>query len=55
MLIDIFSERGYHAVIDKHIRKIPERVDLETGEIHSQTRVIYRIQINFKGSDIRRG
>lgn len=55
MLIDIFSERGYHAVIDKHIREIPERVDLETGEIHNRTKVIYRIQINFKGSDIRRG
>jgi len=55
MLIDIFSERGYHAVVDKHIRQIPERVDLQTGEIHCQTRVIYRIQINFKGSDIRRG
>ncbi len=33
MLIDLFSERGYHAVVDKHIQEVPERVDLATGEI----------------------
>lgn len=55
MLIDIFSERGFHAVVDKHIREVPDRVDLETGLIHSRTKVIYRIQIHFKGSKIRRG
>jgi adenylate kinase len=55
MLIDIFSERGFHAVVDKHIREVPDRVDLETGVIHSRTKFIYRIQIHFKGSKIRRG
>ncbi len=55
MLIDIFSERGFHAVVDKNIQEIPERVDLETGQIHKRTKAIYRIQINFKGSEIRRG
>ncbi len=55
MLIDLFSERGFHAVVDKHIREVPDRVDLETGLIHSRTKVIYRIQIHFKGSKIRRG
>lgn len=55
MLIDIFSERGFHAVVDKHIREVPDRVDLETGLIHSRTKIIYRIQIHFKGSKIRRG
>lgn len=55
MLIDIFSERGYHAVVDKHIREVPERVDLETGQIHARTKFIYRIQIHFRGSEIRRG
>lgn len=55
MLIDIFSERGFHAVVDKHIREVPESVDLQTGEIHKCTKFIYRIQINFKGSEIRRG
>lgn len=55
ILIDIFSERGFHAVVDKHIREVPQRVDLNTGEIHSRVKTIYRIQIHFKASEIRRG
>ena len=55
MLIDIYSERGFHAVVDKHIHEVPDRVDLETGLIHSRSKFIYRIQIHFKGSKIRRG
>lgn len=55
MLIDIFSERGFHAVVDKHIHEVPERIDLATGQIHSRTKFIYRIQIHFKASKIRRG
>ena len=55
MLIDIFSERGFHATVDKRMQQVPERVDLETGEIHSRVKSVYRIQIFFKGSEIRRG
>jgi adenylate kinase len=55
MLIDIFSERGFHAVVDKHIQEIPERFDPKTGDIHVRSKAIYRIHINFKGSEIRRG
>lgn len=55
MLIDLFSERGYHAVMDKHIQEIPERIDLKTGEIKNRTKVVYRIQIYFEASKIRRG
>ena len=55
MLIDIFSERGYHATVDKRIQTIPERVDLETGEIVSRIKNVYRINIQFRGSEIRRG
>jgi adenylate kinase len=55
MLIDIFSERGFHAVVDKTIQEIPEGVDLETGEIRRRTKAVFRIQIHFKGSEIRRG
>jgi adenylate kinase len=54
MLIDIFSERGYHAVIDKHLQENAERVDLKTGQIFTKTKLVYRIQINFKGSELRR-
>jgi adenylate kinase len=55
MLIDLFSERGYHAVVDKQIQEVPERVDLATGEIKNRTKAIYRIQIYFEASRIRRG
>ena len=55
MLIDIFSERGYHAVVDKTIQQVPERVDLKTGAIKFRTNAVYRIQITFEASKIRRG
>ncbi len=55
MLIDIFSERGYHAVVDKRIHTIPERVDLKTGEIKLNRKSVFRVQITFQGSEIRRG
>ncbi|MEZ6087185.1 MAG: nucleoside monophosphate kinase [Pirellulaceae bacterium] len=55
MLIDIFSERGYHAVVDKHIQAIPERIDLQTGQIHNRMTTVIRTKITFKGSEIRRG
>src|SRR5215831_10838675 len=55
MLIDVFSERGYHAVVDIHRIDIPERFDLKTGLIESRIKKVYRIQIRFQGSEIRRG
>ena len=55
MLIDVFSERGYHAVIDKTIQQIPESIDLKTGAIRFRTKPVYRIQIHFEASKIRRG
>lgn len=55
MLIDIFSERGYHAVVDKQINEVPESMDLTTGKIVTREKAVFRIQIRFKGSEIRRG
>lgn len=55
MLIDVFSERGYHAVVDIHKIEIPEMVDLATGAIKCRTKKVFRIQIRFQGSEIRRG
>jgi adenylate kinase len=55
MLIDIFSERGYHAVVDVHRIEIPESVDLTTGKITCRVKKVYRTIIRFKGSEIRRG
>ena len=55
MLIDLFSERGYHASVDKQIQEVPQRVDLKTGEITCRTKAVYRIEIHFEASKIRRG
>ncbi|MBX3419434.1 MAG: nucleoside monophosphate kinase [Pirellulaceae bacterium] len=55
MLIDVFAERGFHAVVDKNRYDFVERIDVETGAVERQTKYVYRIQIKFKGSEIRRG
>jgi adenylate kinase len=55
MLIDVFSERGYHAVVDLHRIEVPEKFDLRTGQIACRTKKVFRIQIRFPGSEIRRG
>ncbi len=55
MLIDIFTERGFHALVDKRREQIPESVDLQTGKILCQEKVFYRIRLYFQGSSIRRG
>ncbi|MDB6113299.1 MAG: adk 2 [Lacunisphaera sp.] len=55
MLIDIFSERGYHAVVDVHRIEIPETFDAKTGKITCRLKKVYRSIIRFKGSEIRRG
>lgn len=55
MIIDIFAERGYRAVANVNRAEIPESVDLKTGRITCSTKKIYRFQIRFAGSEIRRG
>ena len=55
MLIDIFSERGFHAVVDIHRIEVPEKLDLATGAIACRVKKVFRLQIRFQGSEIRRG
>lgn len=55
ILIDVFSERGYHAVVDLHRIQVPEKVDLQTGDISHRVKKVFRISIKFEGSEIRRG
>lgn len=55
MLIDVFSERGYHAAVDLHRIEVPERMDPATGLIRCRVKKVFRIQIRFAGSEIRRG
>ncbi|AHF93211.1 adenylate kinase [Opitutaceae bacterium TAV5] len=55
MLIDVFSERGYHAVVDVHRIEVPDQVDLTTGKVTNRVKKVFRTQIRFQGSEIRRG
>ena len=55
MLIDVFSERGYHAGVDLHRIEIPDRLDLATGQLSCRTKKVFRIEIRFAGSELRRG
>jgi len=55
ILIDIFSERGFQAMVDIHRQEIPERFDLETGMIETRQKRVYRMTVFFSGSKIRRG
>jgi adenylate kinase len=54
-LIDVFSERGYHAAVDIHRIEIPDSFDVKTGKITCRIKKVYRIEIRFQGSEIRRG
>jgi adenylate kinase len=55
ILIDIFSERGYHAVIDIRREEIPESLDPRTYKIKTRLKKVYRVLVRFPGSEIRRG
>lgn len=55
MLIDIFSERGFHAIVDIHREEVPESIDRETFKINCRIKRIYRVRVNFGRSEIRRG
>jgi len=55
MLIDLFSERGYHATVDLHRIEIPDTFDPATGKITCRVKKVYRLAIRFQGSEIRRG
>jgi adenylate kinase len=55
MMIDVLSERGFHALVDVHKVEVPERVNLTTGEITIRTKKVYRIEVRYQPSDIRRG
>lgn len=55
IMIDVFSERGFRASVDIHRMDVPKRVNLNTGEICCETKKVYRIEVRYPPSDIRRG
>ena len=55
IMIDVLSERGFHASVDIHRMDVPERIKPDTWEIICRTKKVYRIEIRYQTSDIRRG
>jgi len=55
MLIDIFSERGFHAIVDINREEVPESIDPKSFRIKTRIKKVYRVRVHFKGSEIRRG
>ena len=55
ILIDVFSERGYRALVDVNRIDVPKRLDPETHEIICEQKRVYRFQVMFAASAIRRG
>jgi adenylate kinase len=55
MVIDVFSERGFHATVDIHRVEVPDRVDPATWQILCRTKKVFRIEIRYPPSEIRRG
>ena len=55
MILAIFSDRGYHIVIDVRRYEVPDRIDRETFEIVTRPKTVYRFILTFPGSEIRRG
>jgi adenylate kinase len=55
ILLDVFSERGYHATVDIKKIDIPDSIDPKTFKINCRVKKVYSVTVRFKGSDIRRG
>ena len=53
MLIDVFSERGFHATVDVTRVGVPLRVDLQTGKIYSEEKKVFRFSVRFRNPEIR--
>lgn len=53
MLIDIFSERGFHTSVDVTRIAVPVRFDLQSGEIFSQARKVFKFNVRFRSAEIR--
>ena len=53
MLIDVFSERGFHTAVDVTRVGVPLSIDLQTGKIHSEEKKVFRFTVRFRKPEIR--
>jgi adenylate kinase len=55
IMIDVLSERGFHASVDIHKMDVPVSVNPVTWEITCRTKKVFRVEVRYQPSDIRRG
>ncbi len=53
MLIDVFSERGFHATVDVTRVCVPVRMDLQSGKIFSEEKKVFRFNVRFRSAQVR--
>src|ERR1700731_1155323 len=53
MLIDVFSERGFHVTVDVTRVCVPVRIDLQSGKIFSEEKKVFRFSVRFRSAEIR--
>ena len=53
MLIDVFSERGFHASVDVTRVGMPVHIDLQSGKIYSEEKKVFRFSVRFRNAEIR--
>jgi adenylate kinase len=53
MLIDVFSERGFHATVDVTRVCVSVRMDLESGKIFSEEKKVFRFSVRFRSAQVR--
>jgi adenylate kinase len=53
MLIDVFSERGFHTSVNVTRVGVPDHIDLQTGKIYSLEKKVFRFSVRFRNAEIR--
>jgi adenylate kinase len=53
MLIDVFSERGFHVTVDVTRVCVPVRIDLQSGRIFSEEKKVFRFNVRFRSAQVR--
>src|ERR1700752_659689 len=53
MLIDVFSERGFHVTVDVTRVCVPVRIDLQSGKIFSEEKKVFRFSVRFISAQVR--
>ena len=52
-VLDVLSERGFHATAFKMVQHIPTKIDMQTGAIENEKMTTYVFDVRFKHAALR--